>query len=50
MEQIEQLTSQQERGDAIAMLAGAIERLKYDVSIAITPAEAAALVDFTEEN
>lgn len=50
------LTSQQERKEAILMLAGAQERFSYrsdidgslNVSIALTSLECAALLDFSE--
>ena len=51
------MTTQLERADAILMLAAAQERLSYrddiasplSVSVALTPADVAALVDFSHE-
>lgn len=54
------LTTQPERADSILMLAGAIDRLRHisdhvvgtplSVSLALTPEETAALIDFAAED
>lgn len=45
------MTTPQERADAIAMLAGIQDRLKgTNPSMAMTPADVGALIDFTEED